>query len=190
MRCVALVGVALLTAACQMRDPYVSLSDTTRSGAWQIDRQTDRVTGATLPSAATMGTASSSNDPYPRWAQLQLTCFEKQPLVRFAFAFKVGSDKNSTLGYRFDDKPGHDSANSRILTGYTVAVIEDRAEVIRFVEELATSQILYVRIRSLNAGRTSAEFKLDGAPAAIAAGFADCPPTSPPPQPQPSRRTA
>ena len=38
----------------------------------------------------------------------------------------------------------------------------------QFVGELATSSVLYVRIRSLNAGRTAAEFKVDGAPAAIA----------------------
>ena len=42
--------------------------------------------------------------------------------------------------------------------------------------DLASSSLLYVRIRSLTAtGRTSAEFKVAGAPAAIAAAYAGCP---------------
>jgi hypothetical protein len=71
-------------------------------------------------------------------------------------------------------------------------VIEDRAEVAQFVSELATSSALYVRTRSLNASRTSAEFKVDGAAAAIDAAFAGCPVSQPAPAPQrpmpPARR--
>jgi hypothetical protein len=48
-------------------------------------------------------------------------------------------------------------------------------EVAQFVRDLATSRVLYVRIRSLNAPRTSAEFRVDGAPGAIEAGLAGCP---------------
>ncbi len=51
----------------------------------------------------------------------------------------------------------------------------------QFVDELATSGVLYLRIRSLNAGRSSAEFRLDGAPAAIDAAFAGCPLSPAPP---------
>jgi hypothetical protein len=39
-----------------------------------------------------------------------------------------------------------------------------------------------VRIRSLNAGRTAAEFKVEGAQAAIDAALAGCPVTAPAPQ--------
>jgi hypothetical protein len=78
------------------------------------------------------------------------------------------------LGYRFDEKPGRDNVESRILVGYTVMVIEDPAEVYRFVQDLATSNTLVVRIRSLNAGRTIADYKLDGVQQAIEAGFAGC----------------
>jgi hypothetical protein len=35
--------------------------------------------------------------------------------------------------------------------------------------------MLYVRITSINAGRSTAEFRLDGAPEAVTAGFAGCP---------------
>jgi hypothetical protein len=54
-------------------------------------------------------------------------------------------------------------------------IIKDPHEVAQFASELATSDGLYVRIRSLNAARTSAEFKVAGAPAAIAAAYAGCP---------------
>ena len=45
----------------------------------------------------------------------------------------------------------------------------------RFANEMATSNVLYMHIRALNARRTSAEFKIDGAPVAIAAAYASCP---------------
>jgi hypothetical protein len=79
-----------------------------------------------------------------RPAAIQLTCFENAPIVRFSFDFKIGSDVNSILGYRFDDKPGHDNVPSRIVLGYNVIIIEDKNEVARFVSELATSKILAV----------------------------------------------
>ena len=106
---------------------------------------------------------------------LQLTCFERNPVVRFSFEFKVGSDENSALGYRFDDKPGRDNVASRILLGYTVIVIEDKAAVAQFIDELVNSSTLYLRIRSLNAGRTTAEFRVAGAAAAVQAALAECP---------------
>ncbi len=46
----------------------------------------------------------------------------------------------------------------------------------RFLADMRDANKLVVRIRSLNAGRTTAEFKLDGAPAAIEAAYKDCPP--------------
>ena len=45
----------------------------------------------------------------------------------------------------------------------------------RSSHELAASRVLYVRIRSLNTARSSAEFQLDGSQAAIEAGLAGCP---------------
>jgi len=105
--------------------------------------------------------SSHSGEDYAKPAQLQLTCFERNPVVRFSFEFKIGSDKNSALGYRFDDKPGRDNVESRILIGYTVIVIEDKAAVAQFVDELVNSNTLYLRIRSLNGGRTTAEFRVE-----------------------------
>lgn len=180
MRGVAFVVVACLLGACAGRDPYVFSELNKVSGNWTIDKTVDRVTGAPTASAIlTTQTASNSGVPQPGNAMLQLTCFENNPIVRLSFDFKIGTDKNSVLGYRFDDKPGRDNVVSRILVGYTVLVVEDPAEVARFVADLATSAALVVRIRSLNAGRTVADFKLDGAGPAIETGFAGCPVAAP-----------
>lgn len=187
MRCVAWVMLALLAGGCAGRDPLVFSEKVKDAGNWTIEKTVDRVTGAEISSALLKTRASNSAVQFPQAAMMQLTCFGKTPLVRFSFDFKIGSDKNSILGYRFDEKPGHDNVESRILIGYTVIVIEDPGEVYRFVQELATSNNLVVRIRSLNAGRTVADFKLDGAQAAIDAGFAGCPVAEPPP-PEPDKK--
>ncbi len=179
MRCVMFVGAALWLTGCA--DPYVSTTaNTVLSGEWKIERQADRITGSAIASALLRTRNSShSGEAYAQPAQLQLTCFERNPVVRFSFEFKVGSDKNSALGYRFDDKPGHDNVESRILLGYTVIVIEDKAAVAQFIDELVNSNTLYLRIRSLNAGRTTAEFHTGGAAAAVQAALADCPAAPP-----------
>jgi hypothetical protein len=179
VRWIAFAGVALSLGACA--DPNVSTTaNTISSGEWKIERQADRVTGSAIASALLMTKNSShSQDAFAHPAQLQLTCFERNPVVRFSFEFKIGSDKNSALGYRFDDKPGRDNVESRILIGYTVLVIEDKAAVAQFIDELVNSSMLYIRIRSLNSGRTTAEFRVAGAAAAVQAALVECPATAP-----------
>lgn len=180
MRGVAFVMMAMVLGACATPDPYVANPATTTSGNWKIEKQVDRITGVPVPSAMlVIDNASNSFAEYARPASMQLTCFEGKPMVRFAFEFKVGTDPNSIIGYRFDEKPGHDNVAARFLQEYRTVVIEDRAAVAAFANELATSSVLIIRIRSLAAGRTTAEFKLDGAPAAIEAAFAGCPLTPP-----------
>lgn len=172
MGCVMFALSAL--AACVTRDPYVT-GPATRSGQWLIERTVDRVTGAPL-SSATLSTTQVSYSAivFPPPAGMQITCFKGDPLVQISFDFRVGSNRNSTLGYRFDDKPGRE-VEARFLANYKTVVIEDKDDVTQFIRELATSQVLYVRIRSLNAPRTSAEFRLDGAAKAIEDGLASCP---------------
>ena len=182
MRHAAFVMFALSVGACAARDPYVTSANTTPSGNWKIERQTDRITGTPLDSAQLVtDTSSNSADPKVRPAMLQLTCFDTHPVVRLSFGFKVGTGPNMIVGYRFDERPGHDNVPMRIIGEHRIVVIEDRAEVARFVGELSQSAILVIRIRSLNAGRTTAEFRLDGAAAAIEAALAGCPVTAQPP---------
>jgi len=78
------------------------------------------------------------------------------------------------LGYRFGEKLGHE-IKARFLHDFKTAVIEDRAATAQFLGELETSALLYVRIRSLNMGRSAAEFQLEGGPDAIKEALAACP---------------
>jgi hypothetical protein len=172
--------VALPLGGC-FRDPIVYSAQTAPVGNWRIERQVDRITGAPIASALLVTRASNSAVAFPQPAMLQLLCFKDQPTVRLSFEFKVGSTRNSVLGYRFDEKPGHE-IEARFLNDFKTVVIEAPAEVARFAAELATSNVLYVRIRSLGSGRSSAEFQLAGAPAAIEAGFAGCPVKAGPPR--------
>ena len=182
LRLIPVIVLALPASGCA-RDPMVSTAYATPVGNWKVERQVDRITGAPLSSALlTANTGSNTAEPFAHLATMQLLCFKNEPVVRIAFDFKVGSNRNSALGYRFDEKPGHE-IEARFVQDYKTVVIEDRAEVAQFVSELSTSNVLYVRIRSLNAGRSSAEFNLEGAPAAIEAALAGCPATPPaPPQ--------
>ncbi len=185
--CAGMVVVSLGLGGC-IRDPYVTNDYESRSGEWWISRQIDRVTGAELPSASVYDYASNTNEDFPKLSSFQLTCLDGKPIVRFAFAFKVGNDRDTVLGYRFDDRPGHENVESRVLLGKKLVVIEEKAALAQFMSELPGSEKLYIRLRSMILGRTSAEYLLEGSEAAIHAAFANCP--MPPLPSQPQRRTS
>jgi hypothetical protein len=173
-------ATGLLLAACTGYDPYVYGGKSQMAGHWRIERQTDRITGAPISSAQVNTTRVSNGNLLlgAPAAGLQLICFKQQPTVLIKFEFKIGSTRNTEIGYAFDQRPGRQPA-VRVVEDYKSIVIEDPDEVRRFVSELSTANVLYVRIRSLNALRTSAEFQVDGAPEAIAAAYASCPLTPP-----------
>ncbi len=190
MRGVASISMILAAsfALCGcMRDPFVTEAGETRVHDWWIVNQTDRITEATLPSAFVYAEASNSNVEYPRVSSLLLTCLErKEPLIRFAFDFRIGTRSNTVLGYRFDDLPGHEGVAVRILRNNRVVIIEDRDAIATFVAELEKAQTLYVRIRSIDGGRTAVEYPVAGAWTAIRAAFTNC--EMPPlPKPDPGR---
>jgi hypothetical protein len=185
LRILRLVPVlaALSLGGCAV-DPYVWGSKVAAVGDWKIERQEDRVTGRPVSSAYVLTRwGSSTHAVVPQVVSLQLMCFVDKPVVRFTFQAKVGTNLNSFLGYRFDDKPGHE-IGARFVQSSSVVVIEDQAEVAQFVTELATSKSLYVRLRSLAADRNSAEFNVEGAPAAIESALASCPVAPPGATPQ------
>jgi hypothetical protein len=62
-----------------------------------------------------------------------------------------------------------------VLRGQQILIIEEPAALAQFMSELPGSKILYMRIRSMQAGRTSAEYALAGSEAAVQAAFANCP---------------
>ena len=170
-------AAALALSACTARDPLVEARTGAVAGSkWQIERAIDRITNARVSSALIhTRTVANSLIAFPPPAAMQLTCFKGGPIVRLTFAFKVGSTRNAQLGYTFDQNPGREP-DVRFVEGAKNVVIEDPEEVARFAAGLAGAKTLYVRIRSLNVGRTSAEFDVAGAPPAIAAAYEDCPP--------------
>jgi len=99
VRVIAFIVLALGLGACA--DPYVSTTANTISSANENrtpgrPRHRKRIASALLRTR----NSSHSGEDYAKPAQLQLTCFERNPVVRFSFEFKIGSDKNSALGYR------------------------------------------------------------------------------------------
>ena len=52
---------------------------------------------------------------------MQLMCFIDKPVVNFRFSFKVGTDYNSFIGYRFDEKPGHEIGGEILEVGAAVS---------------------------------------------------------------------
>jgi hypothetical protein len=134
---VSAVALALPLGGCILtRDPYVSTAQPVPAGSWRVDRQVDRVSGTAISSAVANGRASNTNAAFPQNAIVQLSCFIDKPVVSFRFEFKVGSDRNSFLGYRFDEKPGHET-NARFLANALTVVIDDHAEVAQFARDLA-----------------------------------------------------
>ncbi|MBV9347059.1 MAG: hypothetical protein JO245_03700 [Pseudolabrys sp.] len=173
------VCVALTLGGCAA-DPIVNDRMGYKRGAWMIEAGHDRITNRPVSSAFTQTTKVATTDPdnpfgfeFPG-AQLQLGCFKGDPIVRIAFPFKIGSTRTAELGYAFDRNVGH-TPQARIVAGYSTVVIEDREEVARFAKGLANAKLAYTRVRSYGAGRTSAEFEVDGAVEALAAAYADCP---------------
>jgi len=87
------------------------------AGNWRIEQSKDRITDAAISSAVLMTrTVSHSTIAFPPPAQMQLGCFKGQPVVIFAFQFKVGSTRNAELGYRFDERPGHQPQAASLTT--------------------------------------------------------------------------
>jgi hypothetical protein len=100
-----------------------------------------------------------------------------KPLIHVMFAFQIGSKADSEIRYRFDEKPMQ-PVEARILRGLRIFVIENKTEVKQFLDGLATANALYIQIRSLDKGGTSAEFRVAGAQRGIDLLAAYCGPTT------------
>ena len=175
MNCVgALAGALSLGACVTASEPVASTAAATPASNWQIAQQSDRITGGPPSGAAWFARSANSRMPGTAPMLLRLTCFKDQPVVQFSFDHKVGSNRNAVFGYRFDAKPGRE-IKARFLQDYKTVVIEDRTDVAQFADALRASDLLLIRIQSLNTGNTTAEFKLEGSTAAVDAGFAACP---------------
>jgi hypothetical protein len=172
---VVVIGVAWLLGGC--------VTTTPEAGNWRIERGYDRILGKPSGTAELMARSRNEDEqrsPYElQLGSLQLGCFDNAPVVRLQFSHRIGSNRTSTVSYRFDENPGRD-VRARFLQTFTTAVIEDPQEVARFVEQLRTSNKLYVRVMSHVAGTSTVEFSLKGAPLAIESAYKSCPVDAPP----------
>jgi hypothetical protein len=188
MRVVLIVMLAVVLAGCMQHAPVVVTAATgppQGPSAWNVHKGKDRISGQRAASAyvVTQRTASAKWNRRP--VGLELSCFEKRPVVRVLYPTRVGANRSAILEYRVDEKPGG-KAEARFLQDYKTIVIEQQAAVAKFAQELAGSKRLYLRVTSLFAGQTTAEFFVHGAADAMDTAYADCSPTPGPAQ----RRTA
>lgn len=184
MRCVSVLVASLMLGGCAL-DPFVTVFGETYTGYagnWLIEDNVDPITGIAVPSARilTIRSSSASLDFFAKPATMQLTCSGKDPVIKFAYDFKVGSSINSIFGYRFDERPGQDTINARFLQGAKSVVIEDRATVAKFIKDMEGANKLVVRTRSFNAGRSVTEFDVSGSVQPVKRAFASCPFELPP----------
>jgi hypothetical protein len=170
--------LAVVLAGCiQTRRPVIVTAATGPAqspSAWNISKNTDKISGKRAARAAVFSVRTSYPKQDGRPVGVELSCFDGRPVVRVQFVARIGANRSAYLEYRLDQNPGR-KAQARFLPDYKTIVIEDRAAVTQFVDELATSKVLYLRVTSLFAGQTTAEFFVHGAPAAIEAAYSDCP---------------
>jgi hypothetical protein len=166
----------LVLAGCVPRDRSYTLSAPSQTiGNWRVEYRVDRVTGRPAP-IAFMPTFITNNksDKFLPEALLQITCFKGKPIVKIEFGLRVGAERNSTVAYRVDDRPG-DEVEATFLPDHKTVMIEDDAAVAKLLDDLAPAALLLVRVNSLFAGRTMAEFRVGGAGAAMEPVLTQCP---------------
>jgi hypothetical protein len=182
-------ALASTLGACTGGNFSTPLSGT---GEWKLGHRADRVADEPIQSAGlttrSRNTKAERNDPaVPQNASLQLICFDGEPVVRFYFTHEVGSDRNSRLTYKFDNKPAA-KPNARILQDFQTVMLEDKKDVVTFANDLREAKKLDITVSGLVSGNTVAEFNVEGGAAAIEASYKTCPlPAAPPPR-APARR--
>jgi hypothetical protein len=161
------VVLAVLLGACASLSLLVPAAGAASSGDWQITAKVDDA-AKTKAFNVKLEARKTAHDGLllPPGAVLQLVCLRDQPLIHVMFAFQIGSKADSEILYRFDDKPMQ-PVEARILRGLKIFVIEDKAEVKKFLDGLASANALYIAISSLDQGSTSAEFRVAGAQGGI-----------------------
>ena len=192
MRSIAAMTLACALSACAGGNFETSVPG---AGEWKFGQRADRVADQPVQSAGlstrSRNAKSERNNPgLPHLASLQLLCFDGEPVVRLYFSHEVGSNRNTRLTYKFDNTPAT-KTDARILQDFQTVMLEDKKDVVTFVNGLRDSKRLDITVSGLVAGNTVAEFNVEGAAAAIEASYKACPVAAPPAAPAPrSRRTS
>jgi hypothetical protein len=179
--------ILAMTLACALGACASSNFGTPLAGEWKIEQRADRVAEKPMATAGLIersrnANASAQSPVTPQLASLQLLCFDGDPVVRFHFSVDIGSNRNARLTYKVDNGPAR-RPNARILQDFQTVMIEDKKDVAQFAADLRGAKRLDVSVTALVNGMTIVDFNVEGAPAAIDAAFAACPPLA---QPAPS----
>ena len=175
---------ALMIFACALGGCASGNLGSPLSGEWKVEQRTDRVAdkpvqSAVLTTRSRNANVSKQSPTAPQMASLQLLCFDGAAVVRLQFSSDVGSDRNTRMTYKADGNSARKPA-ARVLQDFQTVMIEDKKDVTQFANDLRGAKRLDVTISSLTNGMTTAEFNVDGAPAAIDASFENCPLPAPP----------
>ena len=168
------VIAALLLAAWATSGDWVEAAEAASAGDWQISQKVDSVTGARIANIFVRSSkVAHSGLLFAPDSYLQLGCLKGQSVLQLVFAFQVGSKNDSDVSYGFDRTPNH-RVTARFMRGLKIMVIENKRDVAKFLDGLATAKLLYLTISSMAKGRASAEFRVAGAPAVIEVLRAGC----------------
>lgn len=176
LRAIPAVFLACALCACATGNIGTPLPG---GGEWKIEQRADRVADQPVQSAVLVTRSRNANAAKQKPAEtqmssLQLLCFDGEPVVRFYFSHDVGSDRNSRLTYKFDNRPAT-KTNARILQDFQTVMLEDRKDVAAFAEGLRDARKLDVTVSALIGGQTLAEFNVEGGAAAVDASYKTCP---------------
>lgn len=165
---------ASLLAACATGDVSLTTAATPSkpdTGNWSLEPRKDPIAGhgATIARLYVLLEGLYISE-------LELSCFKGKPVVRLRFSkrLKTGTDKTGSLAYRFDERPGRE-LKARFFARPHIILVEDKAEVARFVEEMADAELLQLRVHAITARPFTVKFTVRGAPYAIEAAYANCP---------------
>ncbi len=156
-----------------LRDPYVSTSSVVTSGQWKIDRMTDRVRRRADQQRQRDCDGLECRRAFPATRRHAAIVLHHQPGDQFHVPLqKWAANEIRSLAIVFDETPGHEN-NERAVRGQRQHRDHRRRQGGRRVcTRTGTRQSPLHPYPSFNAGRTPAEFKVDGASAAIAAAYA------------------
>jgi hypothetical protein len=115
-----------------------------RDAAWRFSRRRSRLSGRHRR-RSTSATAAANFPAIGRSCQVDDVASPRtnpDPCD----ARLIGSKADSEIRYRFDEKPMQ-PLEARILRGLRIFVIENKTEVMQFLDGLATANALYIQIR-------------------------------------------
>jgi hypothetical protein len=169
------MAVLLFSGGCSAVS-NTSMTANTLTTRWQtetaVERLTDKPNFFMQLSATEASTTPITGGPVPGRAMLMIACKDGAPLPSIGWNTIVGGPRIATVDYRFDKLPAQrpnptfNGFDSFSLSGEDARI---------FLEQLASSQQLYVSVRATNGVGGSADFNIVGAQEPLGTLYQHCP---------------